>query len=151
MTRIKVYIIIMATTWSGVWHSIVDINLIQVASSLRPWVWTLDGISWTSWASIEILWKQSIDKVLQGSFCSPQLSLPIFFPNKMAHPVLWPKKTFFYPIGNTAPSCFTRDLAPEIGADVLLLGCGDPRSILYTIHSDHCPCKICLISQIYLF
>ena len=59
----------------------------------------------------------------------------------MAHPVLWPKKVFFYPIGNTAPSYFTRDLAPEIGADILLLGCGDPRSILYTIHSEHCPCK----------
>ena len=55
----------------------------------------------------------------------------------MARPVLWPKKSFFYPIGNTAPSCFTRELAPEAAADILLLGCGDPRSILYTIHSDH--------------
>ena len=59
----------------------------------------------------------------------------------MACPVLWPENTFLYPIGNTAPSCFTRNLAPEIDADILLLGCGDPRSILHTIHSDHCPCK----------
>ena len=76
---------------------------------------------------------------------------PSFFLNKMLRPVIWPKKTFFYPIGNTAPSCFTRDLAPEMDADILLLGCGDPRSILYTIHSEHCPCKSGLISQIYLF
>jgi len=64
----------------------------------------------------------------------------------MAHPVLWPKKTFFYPIGNTAPSCFTRDLPPETDADILLLGCGDARSILYTIHSDHGACKSALLS-----
>ena len=81
---------------------------------------------------------------------SPQFSLPISFLNKMAHPVLWPKKTFFYPIGNTAPSCFTRDLAPEIDADILLLGCGDPRSILYTIHSDHCPCKRLHLADLFI-
>ena len=68
----------------------------------------------------------------------------------MVHPVIWPKKTFFYPIGNTAPSCFTRDLAPEMGADILLLGCGDPRSILYTIHSDHCPCKWLALVDIFI-
>ncbi|KAF8914416.1 hypothetical protein CPB84DRAFT_1669124 [Gymnopilus junonius] len=57
----------------------------------------------------------------------------------MAHPVLWPKKTFFYPIGNTPPVCFTQDLAPELKADVLLLACGDPRSILYTVYADITP------------
>ena len=70
--------------------------------------------------------------------------------HQVVHPVVWPKNTFFYPIGNTTPASFTRDLAPEIDADILLLGCGDPRSILYTIHSDHGPCKSCLISQKYL-
>ncbi|RDB20212.1 hypothetical protein Hypma_013001 [Hypsizygus marmoreus] len=55
----------------------------------------------------------------------------------MAHPVFWPKKKFFYPIGNTPPVSFTQDLALEIPADVLLLGCGDPRSILYTVYADH--------------
>lgn len=55
----------------------------------------------------------------------------------MAHPVFWPKKSFFYPIGNTTPVCFTQSLALEEGADILLLGCGDPRSVLYTVHADH--------------
>ncbi|KAF5388293.1 hypothetical protein D9615_000823 [Tricholomella constricta] len=54
----------------------------------------------------------------------------------MAHSVIWPKKNFFYPIGNTSPVSFTQNLAPEISAKILLLGCGDPRSILYTIHAD---------------
>ncbi|PPQ71587.1 hypothetical protein CVT26_010555 [Gymnopilus dilepis] len=57
----------------------------------------------------------------------------------MAHPVLWPKKSFFYPIGNTPPTCFTQDLAPELRADVLLLACGDPRSIFYTVYADLAP------------
>ena len=54
----------------------------------------------------------------------------------MAHPLLWPKKQFFYPIGNTPATCFTQQLAPEDAADVLLLGCGDPRSIMFTVHVD---------------
>ncbi|KAK0190369.1 hypothetical protein F5146DRAFT_1043975 [Armillaria mellea] len=54
----------------------------------------------------------------------------------MAQAVLWPKKTFFYPIGNTSPISLTQDLPPDIPADILLLGCGDPRNILYTLHSD---------------
>ena len=54
----------------------------------------------------------------------------------MASPVVLPKKTFFYPVGNTTPTCFTQDLAPEVNANVLLLACGDPRSILYTIHTQ---------------
>ncbi|KAK0243382.1 hypothetical protein EDD85DRAFT_814852 [Armillaria nabsnona] len=54
----------------------------------------------------------------------------------MAQAVLWPKKTFFYPIGNTSPISLTQDLPPDIPADILLLGCGDPRNILHTLHSD---------------
>ncbi|KAF9527999.1 hypothetical protein CPB83DRAFT_855164 [Crepidotus variabilis] len=54
----------------------------------------------------------------------------------MAHPVLWCPKPFFYAIGNTPPACFTKDLSPEESAHVLLLGCGDPRSILYTVHAN---------------
>jgi hypothetical protein len=57
----------------------------------------------------------------------------------MSHPVLWPKKKFFYPIGNTAPVCLTQDLSPEQSANILLLGCGDPRSILYTIFAGAKP------------
>ncbi|KAJ6624929.1 hypothetical protein B0H10DRAFT_2004878 [Mycena sp. CBHHK59/15] len=53
----------------------------------------------------------------------------------MSHPVLWPRQ-FFYAIGNTPPVCLTQNVPPEKSADVLLLGCGDPRSILYTLHVD---------------
>ncbi|KAI0642476.1 hypothetical protein C8Q79DRAFT_1002903 [Trametes meyenii] len=54
----------------------------------------------------------------------------------MAHPLVWPGKYFFYPIGNTSAVCLTRDLPPEEDASILLLGCGDPRHILYTIFSE---------------
>ncbi|KAG8706719.1 hypothetical protein FRC09_002253 [Ceratobasidium sp. 395] len=54
----------------------------------------------------------------------------------MSHPLFWPSKTFFYPIGNTAAFSLTQDLSPEQSADILLLGCGDPRNILLTLFSD---------------
>ncbi|KAG8739655.1 hypothetical protein FRC10_005357 [Ceratobasidium sp. 414] len=54
----------------------------------------------------------------------------------MAHPLFWPSKTFFYPIGNTAAISLTQDLSPEQPADILLLGCGDPRNILFTLYTD---------------
>ncbi|EUC54469.1 MYND finger protein [Rhizoctonia solani AG-3 Rhs1AP] len=55
----------------------------------------------------------------------------------MSHPPFWLTKQFFYPVGNTAAISFTQDLSPEqSAADILLLGCGDPRSILYTLYSD---------------
>lgn len=53
----------------------------------------------------------------------------------MSHCTFWPGKNFFYPIGNTSPVCFSQNLAPEEKADVLLLGCGDPRSILFTVYA----------------
>ncbi|KAH7906338.1 hypothetical protein BJ138DRAFT_1094271 [Hygrophoropsis aurantiaca] len=54
----------------------------------------------------------------------------------MAHPVLWRGQTFFYPIGNTSAVCLTQDLCPEEAANILLLGCGDPRHILYTVYAS---------------
>ncbi|KAL6298059.1 hypothetical protein BKA93DRAFT_754447 [Sparassis latifolia] len=54
----------------------------------------------------------------------------------MAHPLFWPGVYYFYPIGNTPAICLTRDLAPEEPANILLLGCGDPRNILYTIFCE---------------
>lgn len=54
----------------------------------------------------------------------------------MAHPVFWLSKTFFYPIGNTSPISLLQHVSPEDDADILLLGCGDPRNILYTIHAS---------------
>ncbi|KAI0739271.1 hypothetical protein C8Q80DRAFT_1275407 [Daedaleopsis nitida] len=55
----------------------------------------------------------------------------------MSHTFFWPGKYFFYPIGNTSAVCLTRDLPPEESANLLLLGCGDPRHVIYTIFSEH--------------
>ena len=54
----------------------------------------------------------------------------------MAHPLAWPGKYFLYAIGNTVAVCLTRDIPPEEPANILLLGCGDPRNVLYTIYSE---------------
>ncbi|KAH9928407.1 uncharacterized protein B0H18DRAFT_1118073 [Fomitopsis serialis] len=54
----------------------------------------------------------------------------------MSHPLSWPFKYYFYPIGNTSAICLTQDLPVEQAADVLLLGCGDARNVLYTIYAD---------------
>ncbi|PPQ92792.1 hypothetical protein CVT25_003903 [Psilocybe cyanescens] len=59
--------------------------------------------------------------------------------SEMAHPLVWPKKHFFYPIGNTPPICLTQELSPEESAEILLLGCGDPRSIMFTVWNDLSP------------
>ncbi|KAJ6496758.1 hypothetical protein DFH09DRAFT_1204932 [Mycena vulgaris] len=53
----------------------------------------------------------------------------------MSHPVLWPR-AFFYPVANASAICLTDSIPPENSANVLLLGCGDPRNILYTLHAD---------------
>ncbi|KAJ7051142.1 hypothetical protein C8F01DRAFT_1175952 [Mycena amicta] len=50
----------------------------------------------------------------------------------MAQPLYYPSKYFFCPISNTAAVSLLRDLAPEEPGNILLLGCGDPRGILYT-------------------
>jgi hypothetical protein len=55
----------------------------------------------------------------------------------MLHPVFINLLSFFYPIGNTPAVCLTQDLPPEQGADVLLLGCGDVRNIIFTTYSDN--------------
>ncbi|KAI0053737.1 hypothetical protein FA95DRAFT_1481088 [Auriscalpium vulgare] len=54
----------------------------------------------------------------------------------MAHTFWWPKKTYFYAVGNTVPVCLTQDIPPEEPASVLLLGCGDPRNILFTVYAS---------------
>lgn len=54
----------------------------------------------------------------------------------MAHPLFWPGQYYFYPIGNTSAVSLTRDLPPEEPANILLLGCGDPRNVLYTIFCE---------------
>ncbi|KAJ6591246.1 hypothetical protein DFH09DRAFT_1420308 [Mycena vulgaris] len=54
----------------------------------------------------------------------------------MALPLFWPGRYRFYPIGNTSAVSLTRDLAPETDGTILVLGCGDPRNILYTIFCE---------------
>ncbi|CAH0393731.1 unnamed protein product [Bemisia tabaci] len=46
-------------------------------------------------------------------------------------------KFFYYPLGNTPPNSLTQDLPPEQDADILLLGCGDARNILFTCFVDN--------------
>lgn len=66
----------------------------------------------------------------------------------MAHPLVWPKKIFFYPIGNTPPVCITQELSPEDSGEILLLGCGDPRSIMFTICNDLAPGMLFMSSHV---
>ncbi|KAF8448653.1 hypothetical protein L210DRAFT_3470651 [Boletus edulis BED1] len=54
----------------------------------------------------------------------------------MSHPLFFPGITYFYPIGSTSAVRLTEHLPPEQQANVLLLACGDPRHILYTVHTN---------------
>ncbi len=54
----------------------------------------------------------------------------------MAHLNVWTKTIFFYAIGNTPAVCLTSELPPEQAADILLLGCGDVRNVMYTVYAD---------------
>ncbi|KAL1730984.1 hypothetical protein EV714DRAFT_236379 [Schizophyllum commune] len=54
----------------------------------------------------------------------------------MAHSVILPRRTWFYAIGNTSAELLTASLPPEESLDLLLIGCGDPRSVLYTACAD---------------
>ncbi|KAI0904472.1 hypothetical protein F4823DRAFT_634269 [Ustulina deusta] len=42
--------------------------------------------------------------------------------------------SFFHPIGDTPAVCLTQSMPHSVAADVLLLGCGDVRNILFTCH-----------------
>ncbi|KAF2477435.1 uncharacterized protein BDR25DRAFT_249394 [Lindgomyces ingoldianus] len=54
----------------------------------------------------------------------------------MYAPVVVEIVTYFYPVGNTSAVHLTRNLPIEEPADILLLGCGDIRSILFTFYND---------------
>ena len=54
----------------------------------------------------------------------------------MYAPVVIEIVTLYYPVGNTSAVHLTRNLPIEEPAEVLLLGCGDIRNILFTIYSD---------------
>lgn len=57
----------------------------------------------------------------------------------MSHPLYWPGRVHFYPIGNTSAVDLLRDTPPDADAHLLLLGCGDPRNVLYSIYTDRNP------------
>lgn len=42
----------------------------------------------------------------------------------------------FYALGNTPAVNLTRDLPQGVDANILLLGCGDVRNILYTAYAN---------------
>lgn len=54
----------------------------------------------------------------------------------MASPIYWSSKPHFNPLSTSAPTCLTEYLPPEQDAHVLMLGCGDARSVLYTVYID---------------
>jgi hypothetical protein len=54
----------------------------------------------------------------------------------MYAPVVIDIVTYFYPVGNTSAVHLTRNLSIEEPADVLLLGCGDIRNVLFTVFTD---------------
>ncbi|KAI9056334.1 hypothetical protein FKP32DRAFT_1682302 [Trametes sanguinea] len=54
----------------------------------------------------------------------------------MASPLFWPGIYYFYLIGNTSAVSLTRDIPPGVPANLLLLLCGDPRNVLYTVFCE---------------
>ncbi|KAF9065145.1 hypothetical protein BDP27DRAFT_1425084 [Rhodocollybia butyracea] len=54
----------------------------------------------------------------------------------MSQPLHWLGKYFFYAIGNTPATSLTRDLSPQTPANILLLGCGDPRNVLFSVFNE---------------
>ncbi|KIK53304.1 hypothetical protein GYMLUDRAFT_207526 [Collybiopsis luxurians FD-317 M1] len=54
----------------------------------------------------------------------------------MSQPLYWLGKYFFYAIGNTPTISLTRDLSPRTPGNILLLGCGDPRNVLFTVFNE---------------
>ncbi|KAI1792277.1 hypothetical protein LXA43DRAFT_1082220 [Ganoderma leucocontextum] len=54
----------------------------------------------------------------------------------MASSLHFPGLYQFSPIGNTTAVCFTRDVPPDVPISILLLRCGDPRNVLYTVFCE---------------
>ncbi|KAK6537118.1 hypothetical protein TWF694_011317 [Orbilia ellipsospora] len=54
----------------------------------------------------------------------------------MLHPTVFDYNGYFYPIGNTPALNLASHLPLEVDADVLLLGCGDLRHILFTLFTE---------------
>ncbi|KAL4262904.1 MUB1/samB family protein [Pleurotus pulmonarius] len=56
----------------------------------------------------------------------------------MPHPLHWPgHNIYYYPLGNTPPTCLTEYTSCDASqVNILLMGCGDPRNILFTLLHD---------------
>ena len=65
----------------------------------------------------------------------------------MAHVFCYWPRPFFYAFGNTPAVCLTDHLSPEEDADVLSLGCGDVRNLLYTLFVDEAHGIFCSESE----
>lgn len=63
-------------------------------------------------------------------------STPFNLCHTMAVPLSLPGRSHFYPIGSRSALCLTRDLPPEPQVAILLLPCGGPTSVLYTVYSE---------------
>ncbi|KAJ3839140.1 hypothetical protein F5878DRAFT_680019 [Lentinula raphanica] len=59
----------------------------------------------------------------------------------MSQPLYWLGKYYFYGIGNTPTISLTRDFPPETSANLLLLGCGDIRNVLFTVYNENSQIK----------
>ncbi|KAF8601452.1 hypothetical protein BDV93DRAFT_608175 [Ceratobasidium sp. AG-I] len=54
----------------------------------------------------------------------------------MVHPLVWPSRPTFHPLGGSPAFSLTQDLTPEQSADILMLGCGDVYNVLFTLSTD---------------
>ncbi|EPS39897.1 hypothetical protein H072_6313 [Dactylellina haptotyla CBS 200.50] len=54
----------------------------------------------------------------------------------MSHPSVFDTEGFYYPIGNSPAINLVDHLPPDLDADILLLGCGDARNILFTLWTE---------------
>ncbi|RCI11561.1 hypothetical protein L249_7564 [Ophiocordyceps polyrhachis-furcata BCC 54312] len=57
-------------------------------------------------------------------------------PFRILTPAVANRFNFFYPVGNTPAVNLTRNVPNDQDADILALGCGDLRNLLYTIYSQ---------------
>lgn len=64
------------------------------------------------------------------------LSYTILTPIKMLAPAFVDVNSTFFPLGNTPAVSLTQTIPPGEPVDILLLGCGDARHILFTGHID---------------
>lgn len=66
----------------------------------------------------------------------------------MLHPALINIVSFFYPLGNTPAVCLTQDLPRHQKANILFLGCGDVRNVLFTTYSDSGTSELTLYERV---